>query len=61
MSNIQSAVESLENQIPTNGIQYTAASDLPCSLDEKAAKAQVDHFLKTNEWVSYCPTSIGTP
>jgi len=51
MSNIKSVVESLEDEIQTIGVHYTAASDLPCALDEEAAKHQVEHFLKTGEWI----------
>lgn len=44
-------MEFLKGQLPVVGIQYNAASDLPCELNEKSAHFQVDHFLKTGEWL----------
>lgn len=52
LPNIQSVVEALEGEVQTIGVHYTAASELPCDLDERAAKYQVDHFLETGEWIS---------
>ena len=52
MSNIRSVIESLEGHTETIGIHYTGASLIPCALENKAAKYQVEHFLKTGNWIS---------
>jgi len=52
MSNLESVEQSLKDITQVLGIHYTAANDLPADLDEEMAKEQVDHFLRTNEWVS---------
>lgn len=52
MSNIQSVMESMQGEIPVLSIHYTGASRLPCELDEKMARSQVEHFLKTGEWLT---------
>lgn len=52
MSNIRSVYDTFKDKIPTIGIHYTAASDPSSDLDENAAKYQVDHFLKSEEWIS---------
>lgn len=53
LANVQSVIQSLEGQVPVLGVHYTAASDLPCELNKKSAHFQVDHFLKTGEWLPY--------
>lgn len=52
MSNIRSVVESLEGHTEILGIHYTGANLIPCALENKAAKYQVDHFLETGNWIS---------
>ena len=52
MSNIRSVVESLDGHVQTLGIHYTAASHSAHLVNELAAKYQVEHFLKTSEWIS---------
>ncbi|MGB7978010.1 MAG: DUF2608 domain-containing protein [Chlamydiales bacterium] len=58
MSNIRSVIESLEGHTETIGIHYTGASLIPCALENKAAKYQVEHFLKTGNWISQAEAMI---
>jgi|GEM_PF-961299 hypothetical protein len=51
MANIESVAQSLGEEIEVIGIYYTAASELPCELNEEKAHFQVEHFLKTGQWL----------
>ena len=61
MANIQSVTKSLEGQIQVIGIHYTAASELSCELNEKNSRFQIDHFLKTGEWLSQTDILLRMP
>ena len=60
-ANIQSVTKSLEGQIQVIGIHYTAASELSCELNEKNSRFQIDHFLKTGEWLSQTDILLRMP
>jgi len=51
LNNVHSVIKSLEGQVEVIGVHYTAVSEFPCELNEESAHFQVDHFLKTGEWV----------
>lgn len=52
LGNIQSVVHALEAlDIEVIGIHYTAASELPCELNEEESFLKVSHFLKSGEWL----------
>ncbi|MBS0624962.1 MAG: DUF2608 domain-containing protein [Verrucomicrobia bacterium] len=50
--NVDSVIASLQGSAQVIGIQYTGAADLPCDLNEEAARRQVAHYLETGEWIS---------
>lgn len=52
LANLQSVADTFGKEMQVIGFHYTAASDLPCQLDLKRAKLQVDLFIQTGVWIS---------
>jgi len=61
IKNIQSVVQSLAGHTRVIGVHYTAARELPCELNEQQAHSQINHFLKTEEWLSQIESVSITP